>query len=248
MTTEPPSVLDQGTAEYVLPAPPRATGEVVVVAPRADQNSVWRRGSDVARTLGDRFLALVETQQIFAAELRERLLGLDQSIAEAPRAQWKGAVRDLLGVLDWGDAVHADLLQEARLAATGAEPIAVEDLCQEVAAHVQTATQPVFVRGQTSRAWWGAAPALAELVRQALGLVGERTSGIGARSVEISEAQGCVAIAISGVGEPADAVEADSVARFRRAVEQIGAVVRPDGMGPGGAGLRLELPFAGAAG
>jgi hypothetical protein len=241
MSTQEPTVLATDAAEYVLPAPPRTTGEVVVVAPNRDQTDVWRRGSDVARALGERFLVLVENQQIFAAELRERLQELDLAAAEGSRAQWKGAVRDLLAVLDWSDAGHGDLLQEARWAASGSEPIDLAELCQAVAAKVQTPEQAIHVSGFAASPWWGSAPALAAAVRQGLELVAERTQGSGARLLEIEETSAAHTVRIASSGEPSDAVDAASVARFRRAAAAIGAVVTPDTFGPGGAGLVLEL-------
>lgn len=241
MTTKQPNVREVSAAEYVLPAPPRPTGEIVVVAPRPDPASAWRRGSEVARALGERFLTMVETQQIFATELRDRLTALDGSIAEASRAQWKGALRAAMSVLEWSEALQADQLQEARWAAAGEEPLDVADLCQQVAAQVQTPDQPVYVGGQLHAAWWGSAPAVAEVVRQALGLVGERTQGVGARSIEVSEASGAIRIAFAGAGEPAEALDQDSIVRFRRAIGQLRAVVTPDASDPGGAGLVVEL-------
>jgi hypothetical protein len=249
MTSDPDIVLDPVATEYVLPPPPKhGGGDVVVVAPRADLARAWRRGSEVARALGDRFVAQVESQQLFGAELRERLLALDAAAADATRAQWKGAVREVLAVLDWSDAVQQDLLREARLAASGAEPIDVADLCQEVGAQVQTAELPVFVRGQAHSPWWGSATALAEVVRQALGAVAERAHGTGARTIEVGETGGRIHVCIAADGEPTDGVEAATVARFRRAVEQIGAAVRPGALGPGGTGLLLELPPSPPAG
>ena len=240
MTTDQPSLLDPSTLEYVLPAPPRTAGEVVVVAPRRDQTSPWRRGSDVARQLGDRFLAMAEGQQLFAAELRERLQTLDLAVADASRAQLKGSIRDVLAVLEWSEAVHADLVRESRLAANGAEPIDLADLCTEVAAQVRTAEQPIYVSG-TAPLWWGPAPAVAAMVKQALQVVAERCQGIGARSLEISETGGGVRLWVTGTGEPGDAMDGDSIARFRRAVEQVGAAVQPDALGPGGVGMVLTL-------
>ena len=47
---------------------------------------------------------------------------------------------------------------------------------------------------------------------------------------------------IASRGEPGDGVDAETVRRFRAAVERIGASVRPDQMGPGGCGMRVLLP------
>jgi hypothetical protein len=244
MATNQPTVgLVPSSTDYVLPPPPRPAGEVVVVAPRRDLQPALRRGSEVARTLGERLLPLVEGHALFAAEVRERLAALDTSIADASRAQLKGALRDVFAVLDWADAAQQDLLRETRLATTGVHPIDVADLCQDVAHAVQSPDQPVLVRGDAARAYIGSAPAFAELVGAALALVAERSAG-GTRVVEIASEDGVLRLWIHGAGEPSDGVDAGTVARFRRAVESAGATVRPDALGPGSTGLLLELPHA----
>lgn len=244
MSTNRPATIDPAAIDYVLPAPPRGGAEVVVVAPRRDVTAVLRRGGEVARTLGDRFLALAESQQLFLEELRDRLDQLDGAIAETPRALLKGAVRETLAVLDWCDTVQADLVAESRQAARGAEPIDVAALCREVAAGVHLDDQPVVVVGRQDAPWWGDAAALADVVRLGLGLVAERTQGHGARSLEIAEAPGAVRLWLASHGEPGDGVEPDSVERFRAAVQRLGATVRPDALGPGSSGLVIELPRA----
>jgi len=49
-------------------------------------------------------------------------------------------------------------------------------------------------------------------------------------------------IRVVSSGDPREPVDPDSVYRFRQAVEQLGARVRPDVLGPGGSGLVIELP------
>ena len=153
-------------------------------------------------------------------------------------------MRDALSVLDWCDAVQADLLRESRLAAAGAQPVGVVSLCEQVASHVATAEQPVIVTGWCANPWWGSAVALAELVRCGLGLLAERTQGVGARSVEVSATDGVLQLVLTSLGEPGDGVDAASVRRFRQAVADVGATVRPDGMGPGGASMVIEVPVS----
>ncbi len=243
MSQKPTTVLAPAAPDYVLPAPARAGGEVLVVAPRRDAEFGWRRGAESAQQLGRRFAMQVENVQLLLGELRDRIQELDTSIAEASRAQLKGAVRDLVAVLDWADVAQADLQRETSLAATGIEPIDVGALCHEVAARVAVPEQPIYVTGAAQGPWWGNAADLATLVREALALVGERTQGAGARSLEVQEDQGVVRLAIRSAGDPADGIEAESVARFRRAAEQVGALVLPDALGIGGSGMSLELPM-----
>jgi hypothetical protein len=245
MPTNQPTVgVSPADAEYVLPAPPRPAGEVVVVAPRRELQPALRRGSDVARAIGDRLVPLVDGHAMFTAELRERLQALDTATADASRAQLKGAIRDVLAVLDWADAAQQDLAREARLAAGGVHPIDIGELCQDVAHVVQTADQPVIVQGHSGRPFHGSAPALAELVAAALTLVAERGSGNGVRVVQIGCVEGGVELRVRAAGEVSDGVEADTVARFRRAVAAVGATVRPDALGFGSTGFVIQLPNA----
>jgi len=244
MSTKPTNVLDSKAADYVLPvpAPLRQSGEVVVVAPRRDAEFSFHRGAETAKGLGERFSTLAEHQQLLLGELRDRLMKLDAEVAESSRAQLKGALREVLTVLDWVDVAEDDLLRESRLAHLGAEPIDVAALCLEVADNVALPDQPIYVAGEMHAPWWGDAAALAGLVREALALVAERTNGLGTRRIEVREESHLLRIAIRSTGDPADGIEASSVARFRRACEQLGAVVRPDELGFGGSGLVLELP------
>lgn len=241
MTQKSSGVAVPQSHEYLLPPPPRQAGEVVVVAKRRDIGATLRRGSEVAQRLGDRFLAQAEVHQILTAEVRERLTALDAAIPEASRAQLKGAVRDLLGVLEWCESVQADLVSEGRMAADGAEPVDVADLCALVGLDRETEEQPVLVTGQAPP-WWGPAPLLAETIGLALDLVGERTQSMGARSIEISGAERQLQVAIRCAGEPSDGVTPGLVDRFRRCAAELRAKVRPDELGPGAASIVLELP------
>jgi hypothetical protein len=245
MATDQPTLgSTPASAEYVLPPPPRPAGEVVVVAPRSELTAALRRGADAARALGERFGMLAESQAQFVAEVRQRLEALDAAVAEASRAQVKGVLRETFAVLDWCDAVHGELAREAAVAAGGALPIDVAELCADVALAAQTPGQPVYVQGRLPGPFWIRASQLAELVAAALELVAERTLGRGGRSVAIAAADGALRLTIRAVGEPADAVDPRSVARFRRAAQELRAVVRPDALGAGGTGLVVELPSA----
>ena len=241
--TKPLDVLDSLAAEYVLPSPPRGASELVVVPTRAEPFAGLRRGGDVARAIGDRFVALTECQQQFLAELRERLGTLDAAIAEDSRARLKGALRDAFHVLDWCDAVQSDLQTDGRRAAAGAEPIDVAALCGEVAA-ATGAGDAVQVAGRLPGRWWGEASALATVLDLGLRLVSERTGGLGRRFLELGGDGEQPTVRIVSYADPAEGVDPASVRRFRQAVERLGARVVPDALGPGGSGFLLLLPLA----
>lgn len=230
------------TSEYVLPAAPRVVGEIVVVPPARLPFSELRRGGEAARALGNRLLTQAECMQQFLGEVRTRLVSLDSALAEDSRAQLRGALHDALGVLDWCDAVQADLQQECGLAASGAEPIDVVDLCRSVAA---ASADSVQVSGQLPTAWWGEARVLANALESGLALVAERTGGSGGRFVEVYAGPTHPMIRIASSGVSREAVDPDAVRRFRQAVGQVGARVLPDATGPGGSGLVIELPSRG---
>jgi hypothetical protein len=229
------------TAEYVLPQPPRPAGEVVVVARRRDLQPALRRGSEVARALGERLLPTVESQQLFAGEVRERLGALDAMVPEASRAQLKGAIADVLAVLEWADAAQHELLRDTQLAASGAHPFDVAEACNDVANALQSPEQPVAVLGDAVRPYWGVGMHFAELIASALALVAERTLANGARSIEIESADGLLRLRVRTAGEPTDTVDPETIARFVRAAQQVHAAVKPDELGPGSTGLVLEL-------
>lgn len=237
-------------SDYVLPAAaplaaPRQAGhagEFVVVSPQRDLDAAFRRGGDVAKALGQRFLSAAENHRVFAEELRARLTALDAGIAEASRAQIKGALAAVLDVLGWCEAAEGDVLAEARLAAAGAEPIDVAALCEEIAQQASTPDRPIYVRGGTSAAWWGEATSLAEAIRQGLALVAERTQTAAARSIEVREDATSIRIECVAAGEPGDGVEPSTVTRFRRAVAAVHATVEPTRQGVGAAGFVLVLP------
>ena len=244
MSKKPLEVQVSPTSEYVLPAAPRVVGEIVVVPPARLPFSELRRGGDVARALGDRLLTQAECMQQFLGEVRTRLVSLDSALAEDSRAQLRGALHDVLGVLDWCDAVQTELQQECGLAASGSEPIDVVDLCRSVAAASGHADS-VQVSGQLPTAWWGEARVLAKALELGLALVADRTGGSGCRFVEVYAEATHPMIRITSSGDSREEVDPDAVRRFRQAVDQVGARVLPEAIDPGGSGLVIELPSRG---
>ncbi|MBX3463391.1 MAG: hypothetical protein KF830_09480 [Planctomycetes bacterium] len=239
MTTKPVDLAAKPVGSYVLPAP-RRVAEVVVVPPPAGHAS-GGQGTGI-RGVGDRFLAFAECQQQFLAEMRDRLQKLDAAIAEDSRARLKGALRGVLDVLEWCDAVQGDLATECRWAADGLEPVDVVELCGAVASEPGAHAGAIDVSGHAGRPWWGERCRLAAALRAGLTLVSERTGGCGLRVLEVTEDEAGHQLRIAGLGEPGDGVDAATVAAFRRAVEALGARVVPDQLGPGSAGFVLHLP------
>jgi len=241
MTNQSNEAIASPATDYVLPMPVRAAGEVVVLTPQRDGAGALRRGGEVARAIGERMLAFAENQQLLTTELRDRLQALDVEIADASRAQLRGAVHDVIAVLDWCDAAQTEMVRESRLAASGRELIDLPDLCECIAEEVRAQGLQVSVTGRSGRALWGEALALVELIRQAVAIVAERAAG-----AAIAIAVGCVdagiEVSVGSAGEPGDGVEPATVRRFRAAVEGVGATVLPGALGPGGASLRLVLP------
>lgn len=228
------------TGRYVLPAPPRGHGDLVIVPPQAG-GMVLRRGRDVARRLGARFELLSECQDQFLAELRNRLETLDVAIAEDSRARLKGLLREANELLGWVDAVQADFRADSQLAASGSEPIDVADLCRDLAGELGTGGSPVVVTGSAPLPWWGDVVCLAEVLRLGLALIAERTGGHGLREIEVGGEGGCQ-VRIAGAGEPRDSVDPQLVQHFRDACEGLGILVSPDPLRPGSAGMVLRLP------
>ncbi len=240
MSSRPTDATASPSSPYVLPGRKRPGADVIVV-PAAGGDG-FARGSRVAQSLGERFLALAECQQQFLAELRSRLDGLDGAIAEDARARLKGALRSAIDVLDWCDAVQLDLATESGWAAEGLEPLDVAGVCRAVAAEPGSHVGDIRVTGQCSRPWWGEATQLATALRHGLNLVSERIGGAGLRVIEVGSDAGGQWVRVAGYGEPADGVESATVQSFRRAVERLQGRVMPDALGPGAAAFVLHLP------
>jgi hypothetical protein len=250
MPTRNPAVL-AADPTYVLPTRPPTPPRRVEIEPppadvAADFSRVCRRGGEVAKTLGARFVAAAENLRVFTTELRRRLDDLDGVVAEATRAQIKGALRGAFDVLDWCEVAQSDLLAQSQRAAAGAEPIDVLALCEELAAQEQRNGRPVHVSGVAGATWWGSADGLATALRAALRLATERAIGAGARTIEVKETSHAIAVEIRANGD-AGPVAPESVVAFRRAVAAIGAAVLPTALGIGVAALVVNLPKSAAA-
>ena len=97
------------TEPYVLPAPPRPVGALIIGEPGASERLSQAREAAVGRAIGERFVALLDCQQRFFGELRATLLEMDDAVADESRARMKNQIRVLGEILDWCEAVHVDL-------------------------------------------------------------------------------------------------------------------------------------------
>lgn len=240
MTTDRTVVLDSTDCNYVLPAPPRGHG-FLVTGEGAAKQFVMQTGA-VARALGQRFHTQAESMELLLVELRERLEQLHVCIAEDARAQLKGAVREIVRVVDWCDAVQSELVNEANKASAGLEPVDLLELCEQQAGAWQASADPIVVLAKQPVIYWGDRSQLAHLVQKALALVWARTGERGLRCLEVSSQHGVACLRVCSRGEPVSEVDGDVIDLFRVAADNLGAVVVPDELGPGGAGLVLRLP------
>ncbi|MCB9885521.1 MAG: hypothetical protein H6838_08515 [Planctomycetes bacterium] len=243
MTDADTEVPTTAVGDYVLPKPPRG-GEVPLTIAATSSASASLRRAEAARQLGARSLALVECQQQFLAEVRERLEGLDIAIAEDSRARLKGAVRATVEVLDWCDAVQRDLQRETQFACQGWLPHDLASFCAELAA-AQTGGQ-VLVAGTTATAWWGDGAVLATLLAAGIELVRERTSGQGAVLLEVADAEGVHTVRIASSADAVEDVDPASATRFRALADRLGAAVMPDRLGVAAPGMVVRLPASAA--
>lgn len=236
---------DQATG-YVLPKPGRGGNELVLPAgPSALQR---HREAEVAKAIGSRVSALAECQQQFLSELRSCLEDVEDTVAEAGRARLRTQVRSALSVLEWCDAVQADLKGEAEWAGQGLQPIELIGFCADVAGRWSTGATPVHVGGACNRPWWGDAGLLAETLEAALAVVADRSRGAGSIAIEVEVGGSVANVRVAGSGEPSDEVDPALVRVFRQNVERLGAAVAPDSLGPGGTGIVLVLPRVDADG
>lgn len=239
MSTDRNPVLDTVDGNYVLPAPPR--GYDLLVTGSDDAKPALATGA-VARALGQRFGSQAQSLDLLLSEVRDRLEQLDQAIAEDTRAQLKGAVRDVVRVVDWCDALRQELDTESAKAAEGLEPVDLVAMCEQQANALQGLTDPIAVLSSKQVVYWADRNKLAFLVQKALELVWARTGGSGLRCIEVQAEEGVPSIRVCSRGEPSPDIDPDVVDAFRGAVDFVGATVVPGELGPGGAGLVIRLP------
>jgi hypothetical protein len=243
MTTTHSEVSAPEVTGYVLPNRPRqAGGAFVVTSHDAIPASLHRHTGEVAKRIGERVLLLAECQQQFLGELRTGLRELEGGVVDDARIKLQASIRSAITVLDWCDALQQDLLGEGQRAAHGWQPIDLAEFCADVASECGVNGITVVATGELAQPWWGDAGQLAEVLRTGIGVVAERSAGPGAVLVEISGTSDAPRIRVAGTGDPAGEVEEASIRQFRDAVGRLGAKVVPDGLGPGGTGLILQLP------
>ena len=240
MTTNRNLVLNPVDGSYVLPAPPR--GFDLLVMDGGESSPLLGAGA-IASALGQRFQSQAQSLDLLLTEMRGQLERLDGVIAEASPAQLKGAVRDVVRVVDWCDALRLDLADESAKAVDGLQPIDLLALCEQQANALQGLVDPITVLPSQQVVYWGDRNRLTILIEKALELVWARTGGQGLRCIEIGSEAGVPSIRVCSHGEPTKAIDRDVVDAFREAVDYVAATVAPDELGPGGAGIMLRLPI-----
>lgn len=223
------------TTDYVLPAPPRGATPLDTLASRRTQTT--HRHAEAAAILGRRMALFGEVQQLHLAELRQRLGELEAMLPDASRAQLQGAVREVLGVLDWCDEVQQDQVREANYASLGWMPLDVGTLCSALAQELPD----VLSAPSRPTSWWGDGRLLDELLRAAIALVAERQGGKGRVVLEVDEAPSGPTVAVLGSADPVDELDPGAADRFRTLARQVGARITPGPLGPMAAGLVLHL-------
>jgi len=239
MTTIRKSTLDPVASSYVLPAPPRGL-DLLVVKPEG-VSPPPSMGTGIA-ALGNRFQMQAQSLGLLLTEIRTQLEHLDGAVEGHSREQLKGAVRDVMRVVDWCDELRLDLDDEGGKAAEGLQPIDLASLCEEQANALQEPAAPIAVLPSKPLVYWGDRNRMEHVLKKALELVGARTRGQGLRCVEVVSGEAVPSIRVRSHGEPAKEIDPEVVAAFREAVDYVGATVVPDELGPGGAGLMLRLP------
>lgn len=233
--------IDQVTdAGYVFPAPPRATGELIVTRDRlADPQ---RATATTARAFGTRMQSQAESLELLFGELRSRIDVLDASIADASAAQLKGAVRQLGEVLEWCEAVQQDLRDEAAAAVAGREPVDLGELCRRQAANAAL-TVAIDVCADDDVVCWAGRAECAVLIDRAIALVHARGGAAAPIRVDVSWQDQAACVAIRGLGDAVvDELPEGLAEAFRSMADFVGATVTPDDRGPRVAGLALRLP------
>lgn len=241
MSDDRNSVLNPAAGKYVMPAPPRTQAPLVLES-EGHESALLLHSAAVSRMLGERFHVQAESLHVLLAEMRDRLERLDGAMADDSRAQLKGAVRELVRVVDWCDSLQGELALESTRAASGLEPIDLVWLCQQQAAKLEGPTDPISVVVHRDVTCWGERALLAHLVQKALSLVWARTGGRGMRCLELECRDGVPSLHICSRGEPVAEIDPDVVDRFRAAADKAGVTVVPDMLGTGGAGFVMRFP------
>jgi hypothetical protein len=231
--------------QFVLPKPPRHAGTLVVGDAEGATGAVTRRKAEGLVRAGVRMMALLECQDRFLAEARVAARELQHGL---PAADSVSSVGILHQVLDWCEAVQADMTVEARRAALGQQAVDLLLLCQDVQHDLNLAgrftpdaQQPLLVLGHSRHAVWGRIDDLGLLLKCAIELMAQRTAGHGAISVEVQDDSSSVAVTVRGSGATIQQPSTEAVDAFRAAAEGAEAMVQPDELGPGSAGLVLRF-------
>lgn len=225
-------VLPARDGARTLPAPPpRAPGTLVVRGEFGGQGTaLLRREARGLQPLGERLRSLLVSQDHLLGELRGALAGRGEATA----------------VLDWCEAVQAELWTEADHAACGLQAIDLLGLCHDVlhdgGGVGGDGGREVRIVGAPRHAVWGRIDTLGHLLRLAIELVDARTAGLGDLVIDAGEDEAGLFLAVRGHGRGRAEPPAGLIADFRITAAEAGVRVVPDASSADGPGLELRIP------
>ncbi|MGE3174205.1 MAG: hypothetical protein AB7O97_16370 [Planctomycetota bacterium] len=225
-------VLPSRDGARTLPAPPARNPATLVVRGEfgGQGTALLRREARGLPPLGERLRSLLASQDHLLGELRGALAGRGEAAA----------------VLDWCEAVQAELWTEADHAACGLQAIDLLGLCHDVlhdgGGVGGDVGREVRIVGAPRHAVWGRIETFGHLLRLAIDLVDARTAGLGDLVLEAGEDEAGPFLAVRGHGRGRAEPAAGLIADFRVAAAECGVRVVPDASGADGPGLELRVP------
>lgn len=206
--------------------------------------AVLRRERDSLRDAGARVCSLLECQDLFLAELRALLRGLDETLHEDSKARIKAQLRSADELLGWCEAVQLDLQIESRRARDGQPPIDLLDLCADAVLDLrdQGSAVAVDVRGTPATMCCGDVEAIGRAVQQAI-LLAAAHSGSRTLRLEVGKRGAGPEIRVEGLAESLDGGSDERAVALRDAMAAAGMYFAAGSQESGG--IAMILPSKG---
>jgi hypothetical protein len=235
-------------AEDRTPPAPHDDASVPQIPPELE-NPSRKAEPAILEPLGTRLMALVGCLERFLDEGASAIRELDQAVEEEPRVRLKSHVKGLREIVDWTQAVAADLRCEAAAAELGMRLVETREVLVELAGIFERRFPQVrvHVAPADSSECFARAADLADAFYLALALTAVRIGVQGAITVEISRGPQYLRHRILGHGEPRPVHACPEVQRLRDLVKSHGGRLFPAETGPHGTGITIEIPLPGTA-